>query len=178
MVLHAPSIIFHLGAWAVTAVCTFFAFWINFLDKRDLLPRQAKRFVHPDTVARLDYVAAVTGLVGMAGVLVSVYFGFLDASQVANVSPLDFGALLTGINNALGNDVLSFKVQWTLVGIEAFAFAGILRLYFVTIKQGNSVYDQLYVFLIIYAEAIFVGFVCLTVVAGGGGFYVVGDCVF
>ncbi len=175
MVLHAPSIIFHLGAWAVTAICTFLAFWISFLDKRDLIPKPVKRFIHPDTVARLDYVAAITGVVGLAGVLASAYFGFLDASQVANESPFDIMAFFQGFNNVLGNDVLSFKAQWTIVGIQAFVFAGILRFYFVTIRRQSSMYDSHYVVQIIYAEAILVGYVCMTVVAGAGGIYVYGE---
>ena len=129
MSLHAPSLHFHLGAWAVTALCIFLAFWLNFLMKRDLLPSFVKKFVHPDTVARLDYVANITGIIGFCGVIVSAYFGFLDASQVANVSPLDFNAFLTGFNNALANPDLSFKVQWTIVGAQAFLFAGIIRYY-------------------------------------------------
>ena len=175
MVLHAPSIVFHLGAWAVTAVCIFLAYWINFFQKRDWIPEKLKPFIHPDTVARLDYVAAITGVVGMAGVLASAYFGFLDASQIADVNPIDIFAALTGFDNALGNDVLTFKVLWTVIGIEAFAFAGLIRLYFVTIKRESSVFDQHYVFQILYAESTLFGYACMTVVAGAGGIYVYGE---
>lgn len=177
MSLHAPSIHFHLGAWAITAICTFLAFWINYFQKRDLIPGPFKRFIHPDTVARLDYVATVTGIVGLAGVVVAAYTGFLDASEVPNVSPLDFNAVLKGIDAALGNVDLAFKVQWTIVAVQFFIFAGIIRFYFVTWKRESSVYDQHFVFQILYSESTIVGFFILMVVAGTGGIYVYGKSI-
>ena len=86
MALHAPSLHFHLGAWAVTAFCTFLAFWINFLRKRNLIPEVIDKHIHPDMVARLEYVAHVTGIIGFLGVIGSSYFGFLDASNLPNIS--------------------------------------------------------------------------------------------
>ena len=177
MSLHAPSLHFHLGAWAVTALCIFLAFWINFLQKRNLIPKQLQKFIHPDTVARLDYVANITGIIGLAGVVVSAYFGFLDASQVANVSPLDFNAFLIGFDKALATPDLAFKVQWTIVGVQAFIFAGIIRLYFVTYKRERTVFDQHYVFQILYSESTLVGFFLMVIVAGTGGIYVYGESI-
>lgn len=177
MSLHAPSIHFHLGAWAVTALCIFGAFWVNLLQERNLIPRQLQRFIHPDTVARLDYVANITGIIGLAGVVVSVYFGFLDASQVANVSPLDFNAFLLGVDKALASTDLAYKVQWTAVGVQFFVVAGLLRLYFVTYKKDTSVFDENYVFQIIYSEMALLGFFIMVIVAGSGGVYVYGESI-
>lgn len=177
MSLHAPSLHFHLGAWAVTAVCTFLAFWLNFMLKRGWIPEPIRKYIHPDTVARLDYVANITGLVGLAGVIVSAYFGFLDASQVPNVSPLDINAFFVGFNNVLLNPILTFKVQWTLVGAQAFVFGGIIRFYYVTYRKAGSVYDQHYVVQILYAESTLVGFFLMMLVAGAGGIWVYGESI-
>ena len=177
MALHAPSLHFHLGAWAVTALCTFLAFWINYLRKRHLLPEFIDKRIHPDIVSRLEYVAHVTGIIGFLGVIGSAYFGFLDASKVSHVSPLDFNAFLIGIDKALSNEILAFKVQWTFVGMQAFLFAGILRFYFVTVKRNSSVYDQHYVVQILYAEATLIGFFLMVIVAGAGGIWVYGESI-
>ena len=177
MSLHAPSLHFHLGAWAVTALVTFLAFWINFMLKRGWIPEPIAKHIHPDIVARLDYVAAITGVIGLAGVVVSAYFGFLDASLVPNVSPLDLNAFLIGFNKALESDILSFKVQWTIVGAQAFLFAGILRLYFVTIRKGRTIYDEHYVVQILYAESTLIGFFLMMLVAGAGGIWVYGESI-
>jgi hypothetical protein len=177
MALHAPSLHFHLGAWAVTAVCTFAAFWINFLQKRDLIPNRINKYIHPDTVARLEYVAHVTGVVGLLGVFLALYTGFLDASGIRNVSPLDINAFFIGIDRSLTNPILAFKVQWTLVGVQAFIFAGILRFYFVNIKGGKSVYDEHYAIQMIYAEATLLGFFLMMIVAGAGGIWVYGESI-
>jgi hypothetical protein len=177
MALHAPSLHFHLGAWAVTALCTFLAFWINFMRKRNLIPESIDKRIHPDMVSRLEYVSHVTGIIGFLGVIGSAYFGFLDASGIPKPSPLDINAFFVGLDNALANDILSFKVQWTFVGVQAFIFAGILRFYFVTVKRRSSVYEQHYVVQILYAEATLIGFFLMVIVAGAGGIWVYGESI-
>ena len=175
--LHSPSLHFHIGAWAVTALCTFLAFWINFLQKRNLLPKFLEDLLGPYAVQRLDYVAHVTGIIGFLGIVVSAYFGFIDASGVPGASPLDINAALKGVDVAFGNDVLAFKVTWTIVALQAFIFAGLIRFYFVTLNHANSVYDRHTVVQVIYAESTLLGFFLLVMVAGAGGIWVYGKSI-
>lgn len=175
--LHSPSLHFHIGAWAVTALCTFLAFWINFLQKRNLLPKRLEKMLGSYAVQRLDYVAHVTGIIGFLGIVVSAYFGFIDASGVPGAGPLDFDAFLKGIDASFTNINLAFKVTWTVVALQAFVFAGLIRLYFVTINHADTVYDQHTVIQIIYAEATLLGFFLLVMVAGAGGIWVYGKSI-
>ncbi|OLS20609.1 MAG: hypothetical protein HeimC3_39910 [Candidatus Heimdallarchaeota archaeon LC_3] len=175
--LHSPSLHFHIGAWAVTALCTFLAFWINFLQKRNLLPKVLENILGPFAVQRLDYVAHVTGIIGFLGIVASAYFGFIDASGVAGAGPLDISAALKGIDVSFGNEVLAFKVTWTIVALQAFIFAGLIRFYFVTLNHANSVYDRHTAVQVIYAESTLLGFFLLVMVAGAGGIWVYGKSI-
>lgn len=175
--LHSPSLHFHIGAWAVTALCTFLAFWVNFLQKRNLLPKKLAEILGPYAVQRLDYVAHVTGIIGFLGIVGSAYLGFIDASGVPNPSPFDVNAALEGMNVAFNNDVLAFKVTWTVVALQAFIFAGLIRFYFVTLNHANTVYDQHYTIQIIYAESTLLGFFFIVMVAGAGGIWVYGSSI-
>jgi DMSO reductase anchor subunit len=64
-----------------------------------------------------------------------------------------------------------------VVALQAFVFAGLIRLYFVTINKANTVYDQHTVIQIIYAEATMLGFFLLVMVAGAGGIWVYGKSI-
>ncbi|MHA1991852.1 MAG: hypothetical protein ACW981_16760 [Candidatus Hodarchaeales archaeon] len=175
--LHSPSLHFHIGAWAVTALCTFLAFWINFMQKRNLLPNRFNKILGPYAVQRLDYVAHVTGIIGFLGIVASAYFGFIDASGVPGAGPLDFNAFLIGIDASFDNINLAFKVTWTVVALQAFLFAGLIRFYFVTLNKADTVYDQHSAIQIIYAEATMLGFFLLVMVAGAGGIWVYGKSI-
>ncbi|MHA2366287.1 MAG: hypothetical protein ACXAC7_20190 [Candidatus Hodarchaeales archaeon] len=175
--LHAPSLHFHLGAWAVTALCTFLAFWINFFEKRGFLPKPISELLGPYAVQRLDYVAHITGIVGFMGVVASAWFGFVDSTGTKGANYADIGLVMEGYDTALSNEVLAFKVIWTFVGLQAFLFAGIIRTYFVTIKKERTVYDQHVVVQVLYAEATLMGFFMMVVIAGAGGIWMYGASV-
>ncbi|HKZ40603.1 MAG TPA: hypothetical protein VJ044_06545 [Candidatus Hodarchaeales archaeon] len=175
--LHSPSLHFHIGAWFVTALCTFIAFWINFLQRRNLLPNRINDILGPNAVVRLDYVAHVTGIIGFVGIIGSAYLGFIDAAGLENPSPFDIEAAIRGFDVAMGVPVLAFKVIWTVAGLQAFLFAGIIRLYFVTLKHSRSVYDQHVTIQIIYAESTLLGFLTMVIIAGAGGIWVYGSSI-
>lgn len=168
MVLHGPSIHFHLGAWAVTAIATFIAFWLNFFEKRkvEFLGNE----IPPDLIEKLDYVAHITGIVGLAGVFLAGITGLVDASGLTDTLIFTPQDVLKGYENSMANEHLSFKVMWTIVGAQAFIFAGALRFYFTTYR-GESVYDQNPAIQVLYAEGLMLGFLIQVVIAGVGGLY-------
>ena len=175
--LHSPSIHFHIGAWAVTALCIFLAFWINFLEKRDLLPKFVKGILGDHVVRQLDYVAIVTGIVGFIGILGAAWTGFIDATGIDKPNYFDINLLILGYNTAMSNEILGFKVVWTFVGLQMFLFTIIIRTYFVTFNKEKSVFDQHVVVQILYAQSALLGFFMMVVIAGAGGIWVSGSSI-
>ena len=179
ILLHSPVLSFHIGAWAVTALCTFLAFWINFLRKRHIISDRVNNYLGNDVVVKLDFVAHVTGIIGLGGIVLAIWTGFIDASgQVSSIfSIFDLNLLIKGINIALGDPLLSFKIQWTFVGIQLFVFAGIIRYYFVTYKKGRTVYDEHFTIQVIYSELTLVAYTIVTIVGAVGGLYATGHTI-
>lgn len=177
ILLHAPVLHFHIGAWFVTALCTTLAFWINFLRKRKLLPDRLDEFLGPDVIVKLDYVANITGIVGFFGILIAIYTGFIDAGGPAYPNPFDLNQVRTGILVALHSPLLVFKMEWTAVAITCFVTAGLLRFYFVTLQGDRTIYDENILVQIIFAELIIVGFLLLIVIAAVGGIIVDGGTI-
>ena len=178
--LHAPILSFHIGAWAITALCTFSAFWINFLRKRNLIPTRTNDFLGDDVVIKLDFVAHVTGIIGLIGIILAVWTCFVDASTITGktlFSVFDINVILNGVNVALASELLSFKMLWTVVGIQIFLFAGLIRLYFVTYKKGRTVYDEHLTIQILYSESTLIAYVVITVIGAVGGLYATGHTV-
>ncbi|MHA2174094.1 MAG: hypothetical protein ACXAC2_15290 [Candidatus Kariarchaeaceae archaeon] len=182
MVLHAPSLHFHIGAWFVTAVCTMLAFWMNLFQKRNIIDFEKR--LGDNLISRLDFTAHVCGLVGLGGILGSAYLGLLDASGVefhlslTNYQDaldsilffLDFSVVQQGFENALDNSLLGYKVVWTVVGVQLFLISGIIRFYFVTIRK-NKIYDTHIGVQVIYSGAASWGFVVMVAISAAGGIY-------
>ena len=179
ILFHSPILSFHIGAWAVTALCTFLAFWINFLRKRNLISDRVNDFLGKDVVVKLDFVAHVTGLIGLGGILLAIWTGFIDAPEEGTslFSVFDLNLLIKGINIALVDRLLSFKMLWTFVGIQLFVFAGLIRYYFVTYKKGRTVYDEHFTIQIIYSELTLVAYTMITFVGAVGGLYATGSTI-
>ncbi len=182
MVLHAPSLHFHIGAWFVTAVCTMLAFWMNLIQKRGLF--DFKKWFGDNFINQLDFTAHVCGLIGFAGILGSAYLGLVDASGVEFHASfesyqealdtimvlLDINVILQGLDSALDHQLLGFKVVWTIVGIQLFAISGIIRFYFVTIRK-IKIFDTHIAVQTIYSGASSWGFVVMVAISATGGIY-------
>ncbi|MHA2231721.1 MAG: hypothetical protein ACXAB4_04460 [Candidatus Hodarchaeales archaeon] len=181
MVLHGPSLHFHLGAWAVTAIATFIAFWLTFLNQSGLLKEDLLSKKQTDHyVDQLDFVAHVTGIVGLLGIILAGITGLMDAYTWENPNkdgldqPLE--AILEGYDISAKYEVLAFKVAWTIVGTYCFIFAGIIRLYFVNYRH-ERVYDQHSAIQVLYAEALMLGFLIMVAIAGAGGIWTYGESI-
>ena len=169
MVLHGPSLHFHIGAWFVTAICTMVSFWlglmVSILDRKDIISKpifeRGKNFVNS-----LDFVAHVCGIVGLFGILGSTYLGLIDASGIelefsllnyeaalnSILKLIDVNIILQGFDIALNDQLLGYKVVWTIVGIQLFLLAGIIRFYFVTLNK-TKIYDTHLGVQIVYSGA-------------------------
>jgi hypothetical protein len=174
---HSPSLHFHLGAWAITGICTFIAFWFHFLSKRELVPRFLSGYINQNTVIKLDFVAHITGITGLLAIFVSIWTGFVDASGYIYPNYFDLNTLIEGYERAMSSPVLQYKVTWTFIGMQGYIFAGALRLYFVNINKSDSIYNENVVIQILYAEATFIGFLMVIVVSGAGSIYMYGDSI-
>ncbi|MHA2297772.1 MAG: hypothetical protein ACXAEU_01905 [Candidatus Hodarchaeales archaeon] len=177
MVLHAPSIHFHLGAWAVTVLCVGLAVLLSIARK------YFKRFIRedylekiPTYVDRLDFAAHVSGIIGLLGILVSSVAGVLDASgktletlDLENIlETFSIDALLAGLTTSSMSEDLAFKIVWTIIGMYFFVFIGAIRIYYVNYR-GERMYDQRVSILLLYVFSAINGFFVMIVVAGAGG---------
>ncbi|MFW9916290.1 MAG: hypothetical protein ACFFGZ_11855 [Candidatus Thorarchaeota archaeon] len=179
MVLHGPSLHFHLGAWAVSAVVTFVAFWLTFFQQSGLFGEEIFPKKKIDKyVDELDFVAHVTGIVGFIGLVAAGITGLMDATQAENSVILGdpLKAIIDGYEISAQDEILAFKVVWTIVGAYCFLFAGIMRLYFVTFRH-ERMYDQHSTVQVLYAEAIMLGYLIMVVVAAAGGMWVYGETI-
>jgi hypothetical protein len=176
--LHVPSIHFHIGAWTVTALSISLAFVLNFLDKRGLLPQFIKNFMGEHVIQQLDYVSMMTGIVGLSGLLLSVWTGLIDATGVKKPNYIDINLLVQGYEFAISNPILGFKVIWAFVGVQFFLLVLGIRTYFVTIKKEKSVFDQNMFIQILYVESALIGMFLMLVIAGAGGIWVSGASIF
>ncbi len=182
MVLHAPSIHFHIGAWFVTAVCTMLALGLNFLQRRELL--NSEKWFGTDIVKNLDFTAHVTGIIGLGGILMGAYLGLIDASGVdihfsfqsledvlnTILFFLDFTVPLKGFETGINNQILGYKIIWTVVGMQLYLISGIIRLYFVTIRKIKISEIHLGIQLIQSVSSL-VGFIVMISIAATGGMY-------
>ena len=175
MVFHGPSLHFHLGAWAVSAVCTFFAFWLSLLSQSGLLtekylPRETtKRYVD-----QLDFTAHVCGIVGFLGLVVTGFAGWMDASGLEMWESLSIEGITKGYEISTQDDFLAFKVIWSIIGMYCFVFSGMLRIYFVNIRK-ERMYDQHFAIRALYGESTLLGFFIMVAVAAAGGIIVAGE---
>ncbi|MFX1513692.1 MAG: hypothetical protein ACFFCQ_14000 [Promethearchaeota archaeon] len=175
MVFHGPSLHFHLGAWAVSAVCTFFAFWLSFSSRSGLLQ---EKYVSKETVKRyvdqLDFTAHICGIVGFLGLVVTGFAGWIDASGLEMWESLSIEGVTKGYEASTEDEFLAFKVIWSIVGMYCFLFSGFLRVYFVTLRK-ERIYDQHFAVQILYGESTLFGFFTMVAVAAAGGIYVYGE---
>ncbi|MHA1978940.1 MAG: hypothetical protein ACW99R_13555 [Candidatus Hodarchaeales archaeon] len=182
MVLHAPSIHFHIGAWFVTAICTSLALVINLFQKREILNFHNR--INEETVQNLDFTAHVGGLIGLGGILVASYLGLIDASGVdfhlslTNIEGIldtilfffDLSVPIQGLEKAMNQTQLGYKVVWTVVGMQFYLISGIIRFYFVSLKKIKICETHLGIQLI-YSGAAVLGFVMMVSISATGGIY-------
>lgn len=166
--LHAPAVLFHTGAWVVATIIALLTFWLNFLTKRNLIT------ISDEFIDKLDFSTHVCAIVGTIGVIAACLTGFLDMAN----APLFFSVddLYTGWRNSMENDMLAFKVTWSVVALQCYAFAGFLRLYYTEIKS-ERIYDQHATIQALYVEAMALGSLFLIVVVAAGGIYAHGESI-
>ncbi|MFX0115407.1 MAG: hypothetical protein ACFFB3_12730 [Candidatus Hodarchaeota archaeon] len=185
MALHAPSVHFHLGALLLTTLATCIAFLISALSRIGLLkddrlsPERKEKLM-----GHLDFTAGAAGVLGFLGILGSMIAGLIDSSTYSDPSkyttdykmenPLD--ALSKGLDFALDNDILYFKMIWGTIGALCFLLMAILRFYYAKI-QKEQFYDQHLAIQALYAEVAILGYFILTIVGGTGGFFAKGETV-
>ncbi len=182
MVLHAPSIHFHIGAWFVTALCTTLVLIINLFKQKNFLNFQDR--VSEETIQNLDFAAHIGGIIGLGGILVAGYLGLIDASgvdfhiAVSSIEEIfttvlfffDFGVPLQGLEKSINQPQLGYKVVWTVVGMQLYFISGIIRFYFVTLKK-NKISDIHLGIQSIYSGAAVLGFIMMVSISATGGIY-------
>ena len=176
--LHVPTIHFHIGAWAITTLSIALAFWINFLDKRGLLPEFIMNFLGDEIVEKLDYMALMTCIVGFSGILVSIWTGLIDANGGSLLNYGDINLLVSGYEKAISSPILGFKVVWAFTGMQFFILILAIRIYFVTIRKEKTVFDQNIFVQLIYGESALAGLFIMLCIAGAGGIYTTGSSIF
>ncbi|MHA2155030.1 MAG: hypothetical protein ACXABU_06810 [Candidatus Hodarchaeales archaeon] len=182
MVLHAPSIHFHIGAWFVTAICTSLALVMNLFQKREILNFHNR--INEETVQNLDFAAHVGGLIGLGGILVASYLGLIDASGVdfhlslTNIEGIldtilfffDLSVPIQGLEKAMNQSQLGYKVVWTVVGMQLYLISGIIRFYFVSLKK-IKISETHFGIQSIYSGAAVLGFFMMVSISATGGIY-------
>ncbi|MFQ5980622.1 MAG: hypothetical protein ACE5OZ_20985 [Candidatus Heimdallarchaeota archaeon] len=166
--LHAPAVLFHTGAWVVATIITILAFWLNFLTKRNITS------VSDEFIDKLDFSAHICAIVGTIGVILAGLTGLLDIAGAPLLFSLD--DLSRGWDNSMKNDLLAYKVTWSIVALQCYAFAGGLRIYYSEFKS-ERIFDQHATIQAIYTEAMALGSVFLVMVVAAGGIYAHGESI-
>jgi uncharacterized membrane protein len=175
--LHSPVVHFPIGGLFVTVIATSIAFLLNFLIKRDKIPKSLKRYLGDDIITKLDFVAHVAGIIGLFGIILSTFTGILDAGGANSLVITDFGIILAGISNSLASSLLTYKIGLTIITFNIFLVAGIFRLYFVTFKGNKNMYQNSLTIQLVYLISILYGFTHLVLIGAVGGILTSGSTV-
>lgn len=175
--LHSPVVHFPIGGLFITVFATSVAFILNILISKNKIPKSLKKYLGKDILAKLDFVAHVTGIIGMFGIVISAITGILDAGGANSLLITDFGIISKGISNSLASSLLTYKIALTIIVFNIFLVAGIFRLYFVTYKGYNHMFQTSMAIQLVYLISIIYGFTFLILIGSVGGILTSGSTI-
>ena len=111
------------------------------------------------------------------GLIIAVITGIIDASGSTSLIITNFNVILIGISNALSNNLLTFKIAFTILAFNMFLIAGLFKLYFVNYKGKKHMYQNNFVIQLIYIESIIYGFFCIVLIGAVGGLFATGSTI-
>lgn len=176
MVLHPPLAHLPIGAWVICVLATVIFFMVGlYLD----LNKEKVNIEFMVSVAKtFENIAIFSSFFGFFSFLLTGYFGLLDASRqsISIIDILNLNILVDGLNFALINELLAFKIRWSLVLFHVMIFSLFIAS-FIHIKKRKYIFQIKLALRLLYVESIFFGFVLITMISFVGGFYVYGNIV-
>ncbi|OLS25875.1 MAG: hypothetical protein HeimC3_11490 [Candidatus Heimdallarchaeota archaeon LC_3] len=175
--LHSPVVHFPIGGLFITVFATVSGFILHLLISNDKIPEKILKVFGKDIVTKLDFVAHISGIIGLLGIIISTVSGILDAAGVESFIITDLNLFVIGITNSLSSSLLTYKIAMTLIAFNIFLVVGIIRLYFVTYKGNKHMYQTDITIQLIYVISIIYGFSFLILIGATGGLITSGSTI-
>ncbi|MFX1512556.1 MAG: heme-copper oxidase subunit III [Promethearchaeota archaeon] len=97
--------------------------------------------------------------------------GLLDAS--GRIGEISLDALIEGVDKASQSSLISYKMNWAIVGTFYFVFVAAMRVYYVNYRK-ERIYDQNILIQLVYVINQIIGYLFITLVGGTGAILVFG----
>ena len=182
MALHPVFIHFPIGMIYLAAIANTIGI-ISVVLKKKLKSDKSeviKEITSTDTGNKLDFVINISLVIGLLGIIMTMYTGLIDASFGSETDLpqlFEFWLIPQGIMNALSVKILTIKLFWATISTLFIIFALYLRKYLLRVNDVNSIFKTDTNSLFSFSLLIYTTMSLITIIGGYGGIYVYGHTI-
>ncbi len=171
--IHPITVHFHIAFFTFSIFATIAAVILSLLCKLKIYTKikQLDEETIYKYIDHLEFGSFFAILLGIIDVPIAGLAGLLDAS--GRIGEVSLEALRLGMNKASESSIISYKMNWAIVGTFYFVFVAAMRVYYVNYRK-ERIYDQNILIQLVYVINQIIGYLFITLVGGTGAILVFG----